>query len=63
MHIDTENTVGHLTTHIVEEGDWLYYKDGYLKEVTKKADELGTDVLFLDKDKGQFQKSPSAKES
>jgi len=58
--IDTKHTVGHLTTNMVDEGDWLYFKDAYLAEVNKKAQELGTKAVFLDKNKGVLKKSPSA---
>lgn len=59
VHIDTEHTVGHLTQTTVEEGDWLYYKKGYLDLVNKKAAELGTQAVFLDKNKGKLKRSPS----
>jgi len=59
VHIDTENTVGHLSTHVVDEGDWLHYKEGYLEIVSKKAKELGTGTVFLDKNKGVLKRSPS----
>ena len=60
--IDTKNTVGHLGSNVVDEGDWLYYKENYLKEVNKKAQELGTNSVFLDKTKGVLKRSPSAKD-
>jgi len=62
VYIDTEYTVGHLTTQVVGEGDWLYYKQPYLADVAKKAKELGTNAVFLDKTKGEYRKSPSAKD-
>jgi hypothetical protein len=48
--------------NVVDEGDWLYYKDAYLAEVNKKAQELGTKSVFLDKNKGVLKRSPSAKD-
>jgi hypothetical protein len=62
VFIDTKNTVGHLGSNVVDEGDWLYYKEAYLKEVNRKAQELGTNSVFLDKTKGVLRKSPSAKD-
>jgi len=62
VYIDTEHTVGHLTTQTVDEGDWLFYKQPYLADVAKKAKELGTNAVFLDKTKGSYSKSPSAKD-
>lgn len=62
VYIDTTHTVGHLTSTVVDEGDWLYYKDGYLSEVNEKAAELGVNAVFLDKNKGELKRSPSAKE-
>jgi glycosyltransferase involved in cell wall biosynthesis len=59
VHIDTEHTIGHLGTNRIDEGDWLYYKDGYLDIVNKKAAELGTQAVFLDKNKGILKESPS----
>lgn len=58
--VDTENTVGHLTVRTIEEGDWLYYKSGYLQEVSRKANEMGTDIVFLDKTQ-RVMKPPSAR--
>jgi glycosyltransferase involved in cell wall biosynthesis len=62
VYIDTEHTAGHLTTCVVDEGDWLHYKQAYLADVAKKAKELGTNAVFLDKTKGEYKKSPSAKD-
>ena len=59
VHIDTKNTVGHLGSNVVDEGDWLYYKEAYLAQVDAKAKELGTKSVFLDKNKGVFKRSPS----
>lgn len=61
VHIDTQHTVGHLTSAVIDEGEWLYYKDGYLDIVNKKAAELGTSAVFLDKNKGELKESPSHK--
>jgi len=59
VYVDTNNTVGHLSSTTIDEGDWLYYKDGYLAEVHQKATALGVDTVFLDKNKGEFKISPS----
>lgn len=59
VHIDTEHTVGHLSNYVVDEGDWLHYKDGYLGAVNKRAAQLGTKAVFLDKNKGELKRSPS----
>lgn len=62
VFIDTAHTVGHLGMNVVDEGDWLYYKEAYLAEVNRKAQELGTKSVFLDKSKGVLKRSPSAKD-
>lgn len=62
VYMDTQNTCGHLTNHVIDEGDWLYYKEGFLKDVAQKANELGTNAIFLDKTKNQMIKSPSAQD-
>jgi glycosyltransferase involved in cell wall biosynthesis len=59
VFIDTINTVGHLSNNVVDEGDWLFYKEGYLEKVDQKATELGTKSVFLDKNKGVLRRSPS----
>lgn len=57
--IDTINTVGHLSSNVVDEGDWLFYKNGYLEKVNQTATELGIKSVFLDKNKGVLTRSPS----
>ncbi len=48
VHIDTQHTVGHLSSQVIDEGDWLYYKDSYLQSAEKKAQELGTNAVPAD---------------
>lgn len=62
VHIDTKHTCGHLSMHVVDEGDWKYHRDAYMKTVNKRAAELGTNRVFLDKSKNVLVKSPSSKD-
>lgn len=52
--MDTKNTVGHLTEAVVDEGDWLANKDGYLAEVDRKAKEFGSQSVYVDKRKNEI---------
>lgn len=59
VFMDTKNTVGHLTESVIDEGDWLHCKDGYLAEVNRKAKEFGSNAVYVDKRKNQILPSPS----
>jgi len=57
LYMDTKNTIGHLSMTEITEKDWLFHKDAYLDEVSKKAKELGTDSVFLNKSTQKIQRS------
>jgi len=56
VYIDTEHTCGHLSVYEVTEGDWLFHKEAYLKEVQKKMQEWNTKSVFLNKGTMDLQK-------
>lgn len=60
VFIDTKNTCGHLTTQVIDEGDWEYCKQGYLEQVRQQAEKLDTNTVFFDKTNGMLIRSPSA---
>ncbi len=62
VYIDTAHTCGHLSSAVIDEGDWEYNKKGYLTLVNQRAKELGTTSVFLDKRDGKLIKSPSARD-